>query len=78
MFFAACWAGMPIKAFAKIATPRFFRKNNQCQWFSSFINIVTDNSGAGIESINMLVMSAAGSASFIETCPIQYLHNLIE
>ncbi|MGZ8222533.1 MAG: CHAT domain-containing protein [Methylobacter sp.] len=25
--FAACWAGMPIKAFAKIATPRIFPQN---------------------------------------------------
>jgi len=23
VIFAACWAGMPIKAFAKIAAPRF-------------------------------------------------------
>jgi len=27
--FAACWAGMPIKAFAKIATPRFIRRQRQ-------------------------------------------------
>jgi len=25
VIFAACWAGMPIKAFAKIATPRYDR-----------------------------------------------------